>query len=262
MKTYVISLKKSSIRRESMSNQLNKNNIDFEFLDATNKDDIDNMWIDENLNDYFKAEHQKFKHSFISKGALGCSDSHRRIWRKFIESNDEVAIILEDDCYFPPNSFNTIKKVSQDIENLEYDFINLYYTSLEYLNLNEKNSKKINNNFKIYDYPNQSTSSSLGYIITKNGAKKLLSSQDKKLTRMADAWDFDDINLKAGLIYPLCILTAGFPSTIVNQSWKISFKRIILNSLLFIPGVHNIIVPMLRKRISKVNIINGSKNEK
>lgn len=70
--TFVISLKNRSDRREKITKELERNNIDFQFFDAIE---------DKN-------------------GTLGCFKSHTSIIRKAIESDLEYVFIMEDDCYF------------------------------------------------------------------------------------------------------------------------------------------------------------------
>lgn len=257
MKTIVINLEKSKERRKFMEKQLRSQNTDFEIFPATDAADIDDEWISNNLSVNFKKDYEKYKNRFITKGALGCADSHRRVWEYVIndKSNNEIYLILEDDCYFPPHSLDNIKRCASKMLETNYDFVILYYTSHKQLHLNKTAVIPVDSEYKIYPYPDEPTANALAYLVSKEGAKKLLSSQKERITRMADSWDFEKIKLNAGLVYPLPLLTAGHPSTIVKQSWKVSARRFLLNRALSIPGAYKIIVPYLRNRISNVEII-------
>jgi GR25 family glycosyltransferase involved in LPS biosynthesis len=58
-------------------------------------------------------------------GTIGCSLSHERTWKKFLESDDEFALIFEDDVQFDPKELlETVKLVVEkeslwDVANFE-----------------------------------------------------------------------------------------------------------------------------------------------
>ncbi len=108
-----------------------------------------------------------------SPGAVGCYLSHTMLWKKFLDSNEECCIILEDDAMIPKN------------------FVELFqsgYASLKDLSMNQpilwQLSKPFNPNFRsilgdenvkiqekwIFD----ATSPATGYVLFRNTAKVLL----------------------------------------------------------------------------------------
>lgn len=262
MRTIVISLEKSLDRQKFMKNQLQHSKVDFEFFTATDGTKIDNEWIDKNLSKSFRKEHEKYKNRFITKGALACQDSHRQVWKKIIDDghDDYSYLILEDDCYIPPSSIQNVQEVANFLPTTNYEFVLLYYSSRNSIILSNDLSTPINAEYRIFPYPDDiSTGGSLAYLISKEGAKKLLSSQESLITRMADSWDFKDVNLNAAMIHPLPIFSAGFPSTITNRhllskafNFRTDTRRFLLNSLMSIPLMHKVLVPYLRSKISKV----------
>ncbi|EDM22996.1 glycosyltransferase family 25 protein [Caminibacter mediatlanticus] len=256
MKTFVINLERSKDRRAYAKNQLDKFNVEYEFFKATDGSTLSDEWIENNLDESFKKEYEKYKNRFITKGALGCADSHRRLWKYILENeiNEEIFLILEDDFFLLKDTMKIINEIASVMKQHDLEFVNLYYTSLEILELDKKNSIKVNNKYSLYKYPNQKTSNSLAYLVNKKGLKKLLSSQSSKITRMADDWDFEEISLNAWLVYPLPIVTSGFTSTIVNMNFKTFVKRMILQKILWIPIISNILIDLWKKRIVKVRI--------
>ncbi|MDR1236050.1 MAG: glycosyltransferase family 25 protein [Holosporaceae bacterium] len=62
---------------------------------------------------------------FPEKGTIGCALSHEKAWRRFLESDNEFAIIFEDDVEFDPEKLRKIaesaieKKALWDILNFE-----------------------------------------------------------------------------------------------------------------------------------------------
>jgi hypothetical protein len=81
-KIYCISLKRRTDRREKISSHLNSLGIDFEFFDAIDGKEIQN--VNPNLN----------------HGEIGCILSHLEIYKKSISDGIGDYLIIEDDCEF------------------------------------------------------------------------------------------------------------------------------------------------------------------
>ncbi len=92
MKVFVINLADSSERRMFMSEQLEQQQIDFEFFDA-----IDGRKDHHPLfNRYDKKSIDKVVQATLSGGELGCWASHFLLWQKCIDLNTPI-IVMEDD---------------------------------------------------------------------------------------------------------------------------------------------------------------------
>jgi len=93
-KVYVISLPKRQDRRERVKRLLN--GIDFEFIDAIDgyKDiDIQELIETEELSTEFKDPV-----GLITKGIVGCALSHKKAWKRFLDSKKDIsAVFFEDD---------------------------------------------------------------------------------------------------------------------------------------------------------------------
>ena len=104
-------------------------------------------------------------YTYLTKGAIGCALSHRKAYEKIINDNIDAALILEDDITID-SLFN--KKLQTLRENIpeDYDilFIGYHNTSLKHFNpqINEYYLKPK----KLYGL--------FGYIVTNEGARKLL----------------------------------------------------------------------------------------
>jgi glycosyl transferase family 25 len=57
------------------------------------------------------------------KGAYGCALSHAKVTEAFLESNDEIWCILEDDHYFTHTLEETNKLVNEFLDNPQYDVL-------------------------------------------------------------------------------------------------------------------------------------------
>lgn len=64
----------------------------------------------------------RYKHYQLTKGAIGCYLSHVRVWKRIMQSNQERALIFEDDASIPPNCGLQMKKAMQHIPD-DWDII-------------------------------------------------------------------------------------------------------------------------------------------
>ena len=107
IKIFIISLVQDTDRQEFMKSQFSQYNVPFEFFNA-----VDGRI----LNDTEKEKlYDDKKYKIINKttapmlpGLLGCSLSHKEIYKKMIESNIERALIIEDDARLKPDFFNLL----------------------------------------------------------------------------------------------------------------------------------------------------------
>lgn len=142
-KVYVINLKKDSKKLESVTKELNKQDIVFERFDAIDGNTIKN-----------DSRITSFCNSFCPNGVKGCALSHRTIWENALKEGYETVAILEDDIIFNENFNTTLQLNYHSIPN-DFDIIflgsafqcgdtSIYNKFLEsVLNIN---NKKINEN--------------------------------------------------------------------------------------------------------------------
>ena len=100
MKVFVISLSHAKARREHMSQELAKQDINFCFFDA-----ISGYSAQEKINELGLS----YLPSALSPGELGCAMSHISLWLKLIESQDEAMVVLEDDIFLGKDAAFFIK---------------------------------------------------------------------------------------------------------------------------------------------------------
>jgi GR25 family glycosyltransferase involved in LPS biosynthesis len=168
MQIFVINLKKRIDRKNKMETILKKYNIfencnfitaiDGEYeLDNYNFSVIDN-WFD------------PFKNRNIKKGEIATTLSHYAVWKKIVDENISMALILEDDIEFSDNIENMLDYLNEYMKkNSELDSCYLGRNPLNYtLNLGDE--------IIINDYLLKAKSSynNHAYILTYNGAKKLI----------------------------------------------------------------------------------------
>lgn len=116
MKIYIISLPDAKDRRDKISEQLKKYDIDYEFFDAIRG----NPDIKANL-DYAYEYREKMYGRQMTAGEIGCFMSHQELWKKIVREN-ETACIMEDDVIIAEN-FSVILSKLGNYKN--YDILRL-----------------------------------------------------------------------------------------------------------------------------------------
>ena len=95
MKSYIINLKRDTARRERMNSILaDLPYIKYEYVDAIDARELDDYQISKEFDiEGFKKRYIRFP----EKGEMGCSLSHRKCYEYIINSNDDYALVMEDD---------------------------------------------------------------------------------------------------------------------------------------------------------------------
>ena len=120
-KVYIISLKKSNVKRDRCINQLLKYNIEnYEFVDAI--DTVSNNFYNILYEEVIKNLDKLFVKYNYHKGALGCLLSHLKIIIDAKEKKYKSILILEDDFLFKNNFEKEYLNIINFIPN-DWDFI-------------------------------------------------------------------------------------------------------------------------------------------
>lgn len=107
--TYLINLDRSTDRLELMKNEFNKCNLTFERISAI---DAKNLSGDEYLID------NKYDRDLLP-GEIGCYLSHVSTFKKFLSTDNEFALIIEDDAILPENFKISIEEAMNQYVDLE-----------------------------------------------------------------------------------------------------------------------------------------------
>lgn len=168
----VINLVRRHDRKICMTKQFAKHNIiDYEFVEA-----IDGKTIKPSQSIYNMFKHNEFG---FRKGVIGCALSHMTLFMKLLYDNEnEYYIIFEDDVEFVDDFKNKLELCCKHFEKTEMDFLLLGAFTLQYPNVNT-NELKIASRHLIYN------DGLHGYMISKNGAKKILEFVQKNGLRLA-----------------------------------------------------------------------------
>lgn len=109
-KIYIVNLKKDEKRRENIIREVKKQNLaNYEIVDAVDGNEL-------NQNELNNATFKNKRHfnpwnSKMSPSQIGCALSHIKIYEKFIKTEFEVALILEDDAIFVRDFNNNLKQL-------------------------------------------------------------------------------------------------------------------------------------------------------
>ncbi|MCL2440279.1 MAG: glycosyltransferase family 25 protein [Treponema sp.] len=189
MKIFIINLLKNADRREFIKLQFNNfNNITYEYFNAVDGRNLTNH----ELNYYYDKEKAIKTYKELSLGEIGCSLSHKFIWKKMVEENIERAVIFEDDVTIKPDFFNILEK----LENIKINKLIVKLEKCFWREQNEDNVKvgrftpwhiiKLNNDFFI-GQPRISPCLTWGYYIDLEAAKTLCNIYPK-VYLVSDAW--------------------------------------------------------------------------
>ena len=151
-----------------MENEFHRLNISAKRLDATwwktvPTDEANALYsIDLNKEQYYKP---------LSNGEKGCYASHIRAWKILLESDAEKIVVLEDDISLNDEFIKILDAI--DKSDQEWDMIKLIGRER---NEKIKSSENLLGTKKLIRY-NKIPSCTTGYVLSRSGAKKLISSR-------------------------------------------------------------------------------------
>jgi GR25 family glycosyltransferase involved in LPS biosynthesis len=174
--TYVINLKKDVERKEFIKNHFKEHDISFNIFEGVNglELDLEKLKTEKTLKD---------KERPLTKGEIGCYLSHVEIWKKFLSSDKKYCLIFEDDvklCDDFKNKINTtLTELDKNNSNTDNDIIDAIYLNGEmscklFFGDYECNKNVIQNNMTNIKKPFRLGYGMYGYIISREGAKKIL----------------------------------------------------------------------------------------
>lgn len=113
MKVYLINLERNVDRLQSASRQLGAQGIDFERFSAVDGSALTNA---DRKRVMARFHARMARHNPLTKGELGCALSHAAIWRKMIEGQIPVALVLEDDVQLSDRFTRALARVTESMD--------------------------------------------------------------------------------------------------------------------------------------------------
>ena len=128
IKSYIINLKKYKNKYDLCLERLNKLKLQlyrFDALSIKNENESNIKKITYPSVQYTIKNGRTGHNNIGSTGAIGCYLSHIALWKKLVESNDNMYIIFEDDVDINNNIKNINEKINKYLINITKFFTNL-----------------------------------------------------------------------------------------------------------------------------------------
>lgn len=236
MQVYVISLKDSIDRQKSITTQCERLGIKPIFIDAVNGKNLSNSEISQYCN---QEKAKKLYGRELLLGEIGCALSHKRIYQKIVDENIPYAVILEDDATLEKDFSIVVKKIMTVSLSWELILLGHYKSNLKSLKspISLWRKHRLNSKFilgRLVDFG----FGTHGYMITLEGAKKLLS-ELKSIYKPVDHYTPDSNILNVYALFPTVINVQNSFETLIDENRIRSSKDRVLVVLLKKIGISN-----------------------
>lgn len=194
---YVINLQRSPQRLAHVAAELARVNLSFERIDAVDGHELTTAEIEAVYD--AKRNKQRF-YADLSRGEIACYMSHRKAWTQLLESPHHAAIVLEDDIKVT-DGLSALSDVPL-LHTEDWDLIKIAQP------FKPKKATPLGSagQFTLVDYRHDKPPmGACGYIISRQGARKMLSRQ--RFFRPVDVdmqWQWETGCYVQGLM-PYCV---------------------------------------------------------
>ena len=216
---YVINLERRVERREHMRSACELLGLDCEFVSAVDGKLIDKQYLIENRINVMKGYLDPFHKRPPTWGEIGCFMSHYNIWLDIIKKGRRWSVVFEDDVRFEKNFLDNFDRLMDRVLELDEGQVDFIYLGRKREGESTEERWFNNRTDSMLVHPTYSYWT-IGYLISLNGAKKLIESEplskllpvDEYLPIMYDqhpnsdwAHQFDRRNLIALSVHPLLV---------------------------------------------------------
>lgn len=219
----IISLESEVERRSDLKKILERMNIDYYFYNAFDARGLS----EEDIKKYYSPLQREIaKRRPLTRGEIGCALSHMKCYEDFLENDEEILLVLEDDADltdFDIGILDFYRNISVNFDVLIIGKSKIKREDMRFL-------KKVNPMKFLFDYKKykigisyeNGTCGTVGYIISRRGARELVDNfykkYNSKVAFLADDWDLFEKtgNIKIAHIYPQMIFENfdKYPSSI------------------------------------------------
>ena len=224
MKVFVVSLADELERRRHVLELVKQYDFEAQFIDAVDFRKVEDKDARQHYEPTLRAIRKK---RFLTKTEIGCALSHQKIYKRMIEEQIPIALVLEDDVQFltsPSMMLESCEKLlASEGANIPYDVLILghvkvipeqlpfYYRKYPIKKRKQLGEYWLGTPWKQYGC------GAVAYVITLEGAKKMCQSSGV-ITVVADDWGYyeEQHHLRVWHIRPSVAIEAceRFDSTI------------------------------------------------
>lgn len=168
---YMINLDRRKDRRVNMFAIFDELNVQFEWVKAVDgKKDVNEEYIQENHIEMMPDFSEPYHSRPLTFGEIGCFMSHYNVWKDVLDKGYNEVIVLEDDIRFEPFFKPKLRDLQAEVANLDWDLIFLGRKILHNVKEDwvEGSSRLVHVNYTYW---------TLGYMLNKRGAEKLVSQE-------------------------------------------------------------------------------------
>jgi glycosyl transferase family 25 len=206
VKVFVINLERSTERRKHILDECKRHNLKpilFKAIDgyALSEKQLSEMVIDHKING-------------LSKGFIGCSLSHIGVYKRIVDENINLALILEDDAVLNDNISRVLTEISVFNKSTNKPFVYLLSKPIQYIE-NKKIKLPSTTLYSVF-----SACFAYGYIINYKAAKELSTCLYPVRFRPDDDWKWFRYatSIQEYCVVPEVVSSANFSSTIDKKA--------------------------------------------
>ncbi|KAF1383538.1 hypothetical protein PFLUV_G00132920 [Perca fluviatilis] len=181
---FLINLKRRSDRRDRMLSSLAVLGINTTLTEAVDGKALNSSQLQAMGIDMLPGYRDPYSERVLTRGEIGCFLSHHKIWKQVVQQELQQVLVMEDDVRFEPRFCSRLVTIMENVQRvgLEWDLI---YVGRKRLQVKEPEKwvKGVSN----LVHPGYSYWT-LGYVLSLNGAQKLL--QAKPLNKMLPVDEF------------------------------------------------------------------------
>ncbi|WP_417440088.1 glycosyltransferase family 25 protein [Idiomarina abyssalis] len=166
---FLINLDRSPHRLQDANKSIAELGLKFERISAVDGRTLSNSEISAV---YSHELNSRYYHYDLTLGEIACYMSHRKAWQTLLESEHAAAIILEDDIVLDPQ-FAQLQKPIADLADSPFSDWDVIKLTQPFKHKESRLLKTIGE-FQLVDY-DKPPMGGCGYLISRQGAKKLLS---------------------------------------------------------------------------------------
>lgn len=225
VKVFVINMERSTERRKYILDECKRHNLEpilFKAIDgnALSEQQLNEMTLDYEING-------------LTKGEIGCSLSHIGVYRKIVDENINLALILEDDVILNDNISDAINEISVFNDSTDKPFVYFLPKVKSYV----ENRKIKLPSITLYDTWDDGWDA-CGYIINYKAAKRL-SNYLYPVRFQADEWRYFKYatNIKIYCVVPALVCRNHSNSTMVEREQMLKIRTKYVHKQIFFSDI-------------------------